>query len=60
MSDAIPAFFFGIICGLVLIVFLLNTPSSLLKQAKEQIEQCEKDLPRSQHCVLTAVVEDER
>lgn len=49
----------GFIAGILLtmIGFMLVTSAGvgLLADAREQIELCEKSLPRTDHCVLVAV-----
>lgn len=46
----------GAILGIVLHSILLYTvPSSPIRMIQEKINECEKDLPRSQKCVIIAV-----
>lgn len=44
----------GVLMGFVLVNFF---PGSLLKTAKTAIEECEKNLPRNQHCIINAIPE---
>ncbi len=49
-------FLFGICVGIVIMIALLeNMPGSLVKKANEAIQECEKSLPRDQHCKITAI-----
>ena len=49
-------FIAGIFAGIFLFIALLHTlPGSITKRANELIEECERSLPRDQHCVIMAV-----
>lgn len=49
-------FFTGVVAGVFLFIGLLETlPGSLVKQANEAIKECEKSLPRDQHCKVIAI-----
>lgn len=60
MNDAVLPFFFGVFCGIAMIGIGSALPTSLLAQARKEIALCEKDLPRSQHCVIIAVPEEKK
>lgn len=49
-------FFAGVVVGVVLFMLLLGTlPDSMVKQVNDAIQQCEKSLPRDQHCTFVAL-----
>jgi len=49
-------FFAGCVVGVVVFMVLLATlPGSIVKQANEALHECEKSLPRDQHCVVVAL-----
>ena len=52
---AMLMFFWGVFIG-----NLTPSEENLLKQAKQAIEDCQKDLPRSQVCELTAKVKERK
>ena len=54
----LAALMMGMIIGMLIGKFLLRNAVSLSIEAREVIAQCEIELPRDQHCVLTAVVEE--
>lgn len=55
-ENPIWAFFFGVVCGVCLLTMLIaSIPDTWHAQAKVAIAECEKSLPRDQHCKLTAV-----
>ena len=52
-------FFAGVVAGIFVFIGLLETlPGSLVKQANDAIKECEKSLPRDQHCKIVAVPVD--
>ena len=55
MDKFIAGFFVGIV---LLIALLDNLPGSLVKKHNEAIKECEKSLPRDQHCTLVALPVD--
>jgi len=58
MKDSIASFFFGILVGLLFAVFLSSLQGSWMQLAKDAVQQCEKSLPRDQHCKVIAVPAD--
>jgi hypothetical protein len=49
-------FFAGCVAGIVFFMVLLATlPGSLVRQANEAVQECEKSLPRDQHCKIIAL-----
>lgn len=57
MSDStLPAFSFGFLLCAVVLAVVVNLPQSIVSKARDAIDACEKDLPRNQHCVVSAVV----
>ena len=53
------AFFIGIVVGFCIIATIsVIFPSEQVKQYKNAINECEKTLPRNQHCVVVAVPVD--
>ena len=54
-KDEKTALIAGIIIGAMLVTMLTMVPWSYHSKALKALEQCEKDLPRSQECVITAV-----
>jgi hypothetical protein len=50
-----PSFFFGISWGIILFVILISLPFTYNSKARKAIQECEKTLPRNQHCEITAV-----
>jgi hypothetical protein len=55
MSEDWAAFWIGVIAGCLLLGILLTFVPGPFKHATEAIEQCEKSLPRDQHCKVIAV-----
>lgn len=47
----------GLIIGLVVFNYF---PGTLLKSAQIAIEECEQELPRNQHCILSAIPESQK
>ncbi len=47
---------FSAVMALVVVNYF---PGSLLKSAKIAIDECEKSLPRDQHCIISAIPEEE-
>lgn len=47
----------GIFIGLAIFNYF---PGTLLKSARTAIEECEKTLPRDQHCIITAIPETQK
>lgn len=53
--DEKAALIAGMIIGAMLVTGITMLPWSYHSKAVKALEQCEKDLPRSQECVITAV-----
>jgi quinol-cytochrome oxidoreductase complex cytochrome b subunit len=53
-----PSFFVGISWGIILFVLFLNLPFTDNSKAQKAIQDCEKNLPRNQHCKITAIPEE--
>lgn len=55
--DGRTAFFtsLGVLFGMVIISLLTMNATEAYRVALKKIAACEKDLPRSQHCVLIAI-----
>lgn len=51
-------FLAGIFIGLLIVITVVQSPSSNLSQYRAKIEECEKSLPRDQHCTLIAIPVD--
>ena len=48
-------FVMGIWVGIMLVVATVDNTDNITTQAKTAREQCEKSLPRDQHCKITAI-----
>jgi hypothetical protein len=49
-------FFAGCFVGMAVFMIMLGTfPGSMVKQVNEAIAECEKSLPRDQHCKFVAL-----
>lgn len=57
MSDSF-SYGLGFLLGIILCGVLVNLPNSALKKYEKAIEECEKSLPRDQHCKVIGVVDD--
>lgn len=58
-SDNVFVTAIKLIFGAVIALMLTNyLPGSFLKSAKIAIEECEKSLPRDQHCIISAIPEE--
>jgi hypothetical protein len=52
-------FFAGMFAGIFVFAGALSMiPTSLVKQANEAVHECEKSLPRDQHCKIVALPVD--
>jgi hypothetical protein len=49
------AFACGILTGVIMVIVITITTDSLVKQGREALSNCEAELPRSQHCIITAI-----
>jgi hypothetical protein len=48
--------FYGLMMGILLYISMAAAvPNSIYNQHHKAIDACEKDLPRSEHCVIIAV-----
>jgi len=56
----LPAIILGVIIGAGGLSALLANSDNIITQAKSAIAECEKDLPRSQHCELTAKIKENK
>lgn len=54
-SDHIIGFVFGVL----LTVIVANLPFSKLYKYNSAIKDCERNLPRELHCIITAIPNDE-
>lgn len=45
----------GFLAGVIAIVLVAHIPGSILDVAKTAKKECEKHLPRDEHCVIIAV-----
>lgn len=55
MNKDWPAFvFIGLILGMLLMGLCTLIPGTNVQQYNKAIEDCEKDLPRSQTCIISA------
>ena len=57
MNDNIPTFLYGMSFGIILFGLFLQLPSTYHSKAQKAIEECEKTLPRNQHCQISATPE---
>ncbi len=48
------AFLGGFVAALLFVHLVNMLPEATLQKAKKAIDECERDLPRNQSCVLTA------
>ena len=55
MDDFIVGAAAGVIAGMFLGVFLVASLSVEIESYHAAISECEKDLPRSEHCVIVGV-----
>jgi len=53
-------FFGGFVIGCIFCVLLNLIPWSYTQQAKVAMRECERNLPRTEHCVITAVAASRR
>ncbi len=57
-SDLFVSLMLGIVFGMMIGAGLRTiSPHSAENRIEKVIEQCEKDLPRNQHCTITGIVE---
>ena len=45
----------GFLAGVIVIVLVAHIPGSIIDVAKTAKKECEKHLPRDEHCVIIAV-----
>ena len=62
MNDALGGFLAGTIFALIFAIFLVETGplGETFDQKKSLIQECEIELPRTEHCVLIAVPEKDK
>lgn len=53
-----PSLFVGISFGIILFVLFLHLPFTTISVARKAIEECERNLPRNQHCKISAIPEE--
>lgn len=54
-------FFIGVfVGGLCVIIFAVNFSGTITYKAIAAKQDCEKSLPRDQHCIITATPQEER
>lgn len=59
MNHEFKIFIMGLIIGALLVFGIEGTlPNSSVNLYQKAIEECEKDLPRNQHCVIIGVPVD--
>lgn len=46
----------GLVCGVAIVAGLNHLPGTVIDKYEDAMNECEKDLPRTQHCVITAKV----
>ena len=54
-TTAFLILFIGMLIGALFTIVIMINVDGYYKQSFEAIELCEKDLPRSQHCTITAI-----
>jgi len=54
----VQGFLSGLLVSAVFVLFLSITPINIFTQVTELIENCEKSLPRNQHCIIIAVKDE--
>lgn len=59
MKDKITIFLGGMLAGMLILMVIDQIPGSTAYKATVAIKSCEKDLPRTQSCILTAVPKEE-
>lgn len=45
----------GFIIGVIAVVLVAHIPGSVIETSKTAIKNCEKHLPRDEHCVIIAI-----
>lgn len=53
-----PSFNFGFFVGFIIPVIIVSLPSSDVSLYRKAIEECERTLPRDQHCRVVGVPEE--
>ena len=56
-NSELAAFSMGLFIGGIIVIGLVVFTNTLHNRATKAITQCEKELPRNQHCVITAIPE---
>lgn len=55
MESPWHVFFMGVFFGVIVCVLSTTIPASTLSVVRNAINECEKSLPRDQHCKIIAV-----
>lgn len=55
MSSMANGILIGFITGVLIVSAVAHSPSSKISIVREMIEECEKSLPRDQHCTIIAL-----
>jgi len=55
MSDTLYGVLIGFIVGVVTVSAVAHMPSSKMSIMHEMVKECEKTLPRDQHCKIIAL-----
>lgn len=59
MTEHILFTIINVIAGIMIALILCNfLPGTTLRTAKDAIEECEKTLPRTRHCIISAIPEE--
>lgn len=56
--DNLYSVFMGIVIGIILTGLILNHHGTPFNTMRTAIEECEKTLPRNQHCKIIAIPDD--
>ena len=54
MNKDTPTFLLGMFWGIILFILFISLPFTIVSKARKAIQECEKTLPRNQHCEITA------
>lgn len=58
-NDQRPGVAVGFILGFALCIAVFNLPWTDNYKAQTAVQECEKTIPRNQHCVIIAIPENE-
>lgn len=59
MKDQLPGIKLGFILGFTVAIVIMALPSSDASLYRKAIDECEKTLPRNQHCKVMGIPEEE-